>query len=532
MSSTNGNSQKNNYVRIFDTTLRDGEQAPGCSMNSREKLAVAHQLHRLGVDVIEAGFPISSPGDFESVSEIAAQVGVLPDAPIIAGLARAREGDIVSAGKAVAAATRPRIHTFIATSPIHMEYKLKKRPDEVLAIAVEMVKLARSIHQDVEFSLEDAGRTDYGFMCEITAAVIEAGATTINVPDTVGYCQPTQYADRIRHLMKNTPNIGKAIVSTHCHNDLGLAVANSLAGVMEGARQIECTINGLGERAGNASLEEIVANFRTRRDFFHMETRINAKELYRTSRLVQEMTGQRVQVNKAIVGANAFAHESGIHQDGMLKNKETYEIMTPESVGWTGEGLVLGKHSGRHAFVMRVKSLGYDFSEIELESAFARFKEVCDKKKDVFEDDLIALADEVLYKGSSQKWELVSHEYAASTTSKPKATIRLKYNGEERSATAEGDGPIDAAFRCIDEMTEESIRLVTFALDAVTEGEDALGRVSVTIEREGGYRVKGRAVSTDVVLAGIKACINALNSLYVQETHAASRRSGDGIATV
>ncbi len=529
MTTSNGNQQKTDRVFIFDTTLRDGEQAPGCSMNLREKLAVANQLHRLGVDIIEAGFPISSDGDFEAVNEIAKQMGNYDNPMTIAGLARAREGDIVRAGEAVKPAKRPRIHTFIATSPIHMEYKLRKSPAQVIEIVTAMVKLARSIVEDVEFSLEDAGRTEFDFMCEVTAAAIEAGATTINVPDTVGYCQPAQYADRIRYLRKHTPGIENIVISTHCHNDLGLAVANSLAAVMEGARQIECTVNGLGERAGNASLEEIAMNFRTRSDFFPMHCNINTAEIYRTSRLVSEMTGQRVQANKAIVGANAFAHESGIHQDGMLKYKETYEIMTPESVGWTGEGMVLGKHSGRHAFNTRIKSLGYNLSDEEAEAAFARFKELCDKKKDVYEDDLIALADEVLFKGSSQTWELVSYEYAAASSGKPSATISLRQNGEEKAATCNGDGPIDAAFTCIDELTEEDIRLVGFVLDAVTEGEDALGRVTVTIEREAGIRVKGRAVSTDVVLAGIKACINALNSLQVQEAHEEARRSGEAV---
>lgn len=506
-------------VYIFDTTLRDGEQAPGCSMNLREKIEVARQLTRLKVDIIEAGFPISSPGDFESVKEIADQIGTLKNAPRIAGLARARPKDIEVCAEAVKNANKSRIHTFIATSPIHMEHKLRMAPDRVLEIAVEMVRLAKSHVEDVEFSLEDAGRTDWGFMVDVVQAVIEAGATTINIPDTVGYTQPEQFGAQIKHLKDNCPNIDQAIISVHCHNDLGLAVANSLSGVINGARQIECTINGLGERAGNTSLEEVVMNFKTRQDFFQgLDTGVESKEIYRTSRLVSEMTSQRVQANKAIVGANAFAHEAGIHQDGMLKNAQTYEIMTPESVGWTGEGLVMGKHSGRHAFKTRVEALGYTLSDNELEGAFNRFKEVCDKKKEVYEDDLIALVDEVLYKGASASWELVSFTATSGTESKPKATITILHNGEEITHSAEGDGPVDAAFKVIDDITEDDLHLASFSLDAITEGEDALGRVTVLVERENGRNVKGRAVSTDIVKAAILSFINALNNLYVQET--------------
>lgn len=507
-----------NRIYIFDTTLRDGEQAPGCSLNHREKLEVARQLARLNVDVIEAGFPISSPGDFESVRAIAESVGVQPGAPIIAGLARARAKDIEACFEAVKGATRPRIHTFIATSPIHMEYKLRMKPERVLEVAVDMVRLAKSFVQDVEFSLEDAGRSDWGFMVEIATAVIEAGATTVNVPDTVGYCQPEQYGQQIRFLKEHCRNIEQAIISVHCHNDLGLAVANSLAGVLNGARQIECTINGLGERAGNTSLEEAVMNFRTRPDFYKgLDTKIISQEIYRTSRLVSEMTSQRVQSNKAIVGANAFAHEAGIHQDGMLKNALTYEIMTPESVGWSGEGMVMGKHSGSHAFKTRVEAMGYTLTDEELASAFDRFKEVCDKKKEVYEDDLVALVDEVLFKGAAT-WELVSWDVSTSTGKKPKATITLRHMGQELTGTAEGDGPVDACFLVIDQLTEDDLKLHSFTLDAVTEGGDALGRVTVVVEREGGRQVKGRAISTDIVLAAIKSFVNALNNLHVQES--------------
>ena len=509
-------------IIIFDTTLRDGEQSPGCSMNLREKMAIAQQLARLGVDVIEAGFPISSPGDFEAVHRVADTVGAEENAPAIAGLARAREADIARCWEAVKPARKPRIHTFIATSPIHMEYKLRMKPAEVLKNAVEMVKYARSLCADVEFSLEDAGRTEWPFMVEITQAAIEAGATTINVPDTVGYCQPKQYAEQIRYLRENCPNIAQAIISVHCHDDLGLAVANSLAAVDEGARQIECTVNGIGERAGNAALEEIVMNFKTRHDYFGLDTKVNIGEIYRTSRLVTEMTGSRVQPNKAIVGANAFAHEAGIHQDGVLKNSQTYEIMTPESVGWTGEGLVMGKHSGRHAFRTRVIALGYGLDDAEFESAFERFKEICDKKKEVYEDDLIALVDEILYKGTA-KWELASLHVTSGTDSIATATVCVDFDGEKRCDAAMGDGPIDATFQAIDRITDNDVKLVDYSLEAVTGGRDALGRVTVAIEREGGRQVRGRAVSTDVVLASAKAYINALNSLHVQESLAIQR---------
>ncbi|MBM3336002.1 2-isopropylmalate synthase, partial [Candidatus Sumerlaeota bacterium] len=363
-------------VSIFDTTLRDGEQAPGFTMHKREKLAVAHQLARLGVDIMEAGFPIASPGDFDAVAAVAEEV----KGPIICGLARTIEKDIEAAGRALAKAERRRIHTFIATSDIHVERKLRMSRDEVIARAVEAVKHARTFTDDVEFSCEDAGRTDWDYMCAVVEAAIEAGATTINIPDTVGYCTPWQFGECIRYIRQKTPNIRKAIISVHCHNDLGLAVANSLAGVLNGARQVECTINGIGERAGNASLEEVVMGLATRPDFYRCETAINTREIYRTSRLVSQATNVRVQPNKAIVGANAFAHEAGIHQDGVLKERTTYEIMTAESVGWTGESIVLGKHSGRHAFRKRLEAMGYShLSPEQLEHAFNRFIELCDK---------------------------------------------------------------------------------------------------------------------------------------------------------
>lgn len=509
--------QQKERVYVFDTTLRDGEQSPGCSMNQREKLAVAHQLARLGVDVMEAGFPISSPGDFDSVRRIAEEVGAKPNAPTIAGLSRAREKDITVCADAVRAAIKPRIHTFIATSPIHMEYKLKMSPDEVVRQAVEMVALAKSLVDDVEFSLEDAGRTDWKFMVEIVEATISAGSTTINIPDTVGYCQPTQFAKQIRYLRENCPNIDQAIISVHCHNDLGLAVANTLAAVEEGARQVECTINGIGERAGNASLEEIVMNFKTRPDYFNVDTGVKTEEVYRASRLICDLTGSPVQPNKAIVGANAFAHEAGIHQDGVLKHSATYEIMTPESVGWTGEGLILGKHSGRHAFRKRVESLGYALTEEEINGAFDRFKVLCDKKKDVYEEDLIALVDDIFFK-SVATWELAYLAVNSGTDAIPTATVKLRRGDEEIAEAAQGDGPVDAAFKAIERAIGEDVELHDYRLESVTGGRDALGRVMVALSRKDCSRqVKGRAVHTDIVTASALAYVTAMNHLQVQE---------------
>ncbi len=506
-------------VLIFDTTLRDGEQSPGCSMTAKEKLEVGRQLARLGVDVIEAGFPISSVGDFESVKGIAEEVGNMVvggmEPPVIAGLARSREVDIRRAGEAVSPAKRPRIHTFIATSPIHREQKLRMSRDQVREAAVDAVKLARSLVEDVEFSLEDAGRTEYDFMVEVVAAVIEAGATTINIPDTVGYCVPEQYADRIAHIFAKVPAAKDVVISVHCHNDLGMAVANSLAAVHVGARQVECTVNGIGERAGNTSLEEVVMGLRTRHDFYRIGTRIRTEEIYPTSRLVTQVTGSRVQANKAIVGANAFAHEAGIHQDGMLKSKETYEIMTPESVGWRGEGMVMGKHSGRHAFVTRLREIGFSLEGEALERAFTRFKEIADKKKDLFDDDLIAIAEEVLFREPSDAWELLSMQATTGSEIIPMATVRLVYKEQEHVDAAMGDGPVDAVFRAIDRLTGSPLNVHEYNLEAVTEGQDALGRVTLTVSREENesIRVKGRAVSTDIVLASAKAYVNALNAL-------------------
>ncbi len=521
--------QCENRVLIFDTTLRDGEQSPGCSMNLKEKLQVGRQLARLGVDIIEAGFPISSIGDFESVKAIAEQVGnmELPggmEPPTIAGLARSREGDIKRAAEAVAPARHPRIHTFLATSPIHRDRKLRMTKEEVVEAAVNAVKYAKSFVDDVEFSLEDAGRTELDFAAEVTAAVVEAGATTVNVPDTVGYCQPDQYAAMIKHLVDKVPGLlDKAVISVHCHNDLGLAVANSLAAIKVGARQVECTINGIGERAGNTSLEEVVMNLATRQDHFSADTRIVTREIYPTSKLVSQVTGSRVQANKAIVGANAFAHEAGIHQDGMLKHKETYEIMTPESVGWMGEGMVMGKHSGRHAFSRRLRELGVELEGDNLQKAFVRFKEIADKKKVVWDDDLIALVEEVIFKEPSQAWELAYMQSTTGTSTLPTATVKMIYQEQEFTDAAMGDGPVDAVFHAIDRITGNPLKVHEYHLEAVTEGQDALGRVTLVVSRQPGegeeerpiehIRVKGRGVSTDVILASAKAYVNALNSL-------------------
>lgn len=526
--------QNHDNVLIFDTTLRDGEQAPGCSMTLKEKLEVGRQLARLGVDVIEAGFPISSVGDFESVKTIAEVVGNLEfhgRTPIIAGLARAKDIDIKRAADAVKPAKHPRIHTFLATSPIHREKKLRMSREQVIEAAVNAVKLARSFVDDVEFSLEDAGRTEWDYMAQVVAAVIDAGAGTVNIPDTVGYCQPEQYGAQIKYIFDNVPQAKKAIISVHCHDDLGLAVANSLTAVKHGARQVECTVNGLGERAGNASLEEIVMNLKTRRDYFGCESRVQTEQIYVTSRLVSQVTGQRVQSNKAIVGANAFAHESGIHQDGMLKDKLTYEIMTPESVGWKGEGMVMGKHSGRHAFSKRLAELGFEMEGENLERAFTKFKELADKKKEVFDDDLCVICDEILFKESAGAWELTYAAVNTGTSILPTATVKMTYRDEEFVDAAMGDGPVDAVYHAIDRITGNPLKVHEYHLEAVTEGQDALGRVTVSVSRQDakeGAKVRGRGTSTDVILASARAYVNALNTLDRTEK---SQSSSDRVKT-
>ncbi len=514
-----GKKSKSEKVVIFDTTLRDGEQSPGCSMNIPEKLNLAEQLARLRVDVIEAGFPIASPGDFEAVHEIAKTLGAKGRGPVIAGLARAKEIDIDRAGEAIRpAGKRGRIHTFIATSEIHMREKLRMKPPDVIRAAVHAVKHARSFTGDVEFSLEDAGRTDWKFMVKIVEATIDAGATTINIPDTVGYCNPWEFADQIAYLRANAANIGEAIISVHCHNDLGLAVINSLAAVRAGARQVECTVNGIGERAGNASLEEIVMNIRTRPDSFPFHTDVKTDEIYRTSRLVVAVTGSRVQHNKAIVGANAFAHEAGIHQDGVIKHRQTYEIMHADDVGWTGEQMVMGKHSGRHGLSKRLETLGHRLSKANLERAYERFKLLCDKKKVVYDEDLHAIvADEI--SDVKRVYEIDGLQVTSGTSTVPTATVRLLVKGKEKQGAATGDGPVNAACRAIDRIVGKDHEIESYDLAAVTSGQDAVGEVTLRIS-DGRNSASGRGASTDVVLASVKAYVDALNHL------AAQRRKG------
>jgi len=493
-------------IIIFDTTLRDGEQSPGCSMNTKEKLDLARQLERLRVDVIEAGFPIASEDDFEAVKLISQKIRT----PIIAALARARDIDIDRAGEALRQAERARIHTFIATSDIHLEHKLKMSRKQVLDVIDSAVKRAKRYTDDVEFSPEDAGRTDQDFLCQVVEVAIAAGATTVNIPDTVGYALPWEFEARIADLLHRVPNIDKAVLSVHCHDDLGLAVANSLAAVKAGAGQVECTINGIGERAGNASLEEVVMAIRTRKDLFDEETNIKTEEIYRTSRLLVSLTGVPVQPNKAIVGANAFAHEAGIHQDGVLKEKLTYEIMTPESVGVT-QRLVLGKHSGRHAIRKRLSDLGYDLSDEELNKAFFRFKALADKKKEVFDDDLIALVEDQV-SAVPETFVLEYLQFTSGTGIIPTAMVRLRQEDKVLQETGWGDGPVDAAYRAIDAITGISGKLKDYSIRAVTGGKDALGEVMVTVEANG-RTVVGRGTSTDVVEASVRAYVNAINKV-------------------
>ncbi len=506
-------------IKIFDTTLRDGEQCPGGSMNREEKLTVARMLARLNVDIIEAGFPFSSEDNFEAVKRVAEEVR----GPIIAGLARAREADIDSVVEALKSAERMRIHTFLASSPIHMKHKLQMEPEAVLAAAVAAVKYARRFTDDVEFSPEDATRSDPDFLCQIVEATIEAGATTVNIPDTVGYTIPGEFSELIRMLKNRVPNIDRAVISVHCHNDLGLAVANSLAAIAEGAGQVECTINGIGERAGNAAMEEIVMALRVRPGFFNAATRIRSEELTKASRLVSSITGLVVQPNKAIVGANAFAHEAGIHQDGLLKNKRTYEIMTPESVGLTGHKMVLGRQSGRHAFRTRLEQIGFVLTEAELDRAFERFKQVADQKKEVFEEDLAAIVSEET-RPPDQTYLLKSLHYQSGSDTTPTATIALEIDGKRIEQRGTGDGPVDAVYRTLKEITKTDCRLLDYAVKAITGGDDALGEVTVRLSA--GDRVfLGHATDTDIILASAKAYLNAINK-WADTT----RPSGDGRA--
>ncbi|MCJ7646961.1 2-isopropylmalate synthase [bacterium] len=517
---------KKERILIFDTTLRDGEQSPGASLNIKEKLEVAEQLERLGVDIIEAGFPISSPGDFEAVKLISRKIRK----PVIAGLARATKRDIDVCWDAIKYARNPRIHTFIATSDIHLKYKLRKSREEVLKEAVAAVKYARKFTHNVEFSAEDAVRTDPDFLCQVLEETIEAGTTTINIPDTVGYALPEEFGRIIRMVIERVPNSNRAIISVHCHNDLGLATANSLEAISLGARQIECTINGIGERAGNASLEEVVMALRTRKDLLPFYTNIETREIAKTSRLVSKLTGIIVQPNKAIVGANAFAHEAGIHQDGVIKERLTYEIMTPESVGLGGRRLVLGKHSGRHAFRKKLQELGYKLTSEQVDRIFQQFKLLADKTKEIFDEDIEAIVEDQI----SLIPEIYKLEYInviTGNTMVPTATVKLgKLPMPGKTAKSEvlqeascGDGPVDAAFRAIDRITNIKCRLIDYSLKSVSVGKDAIGEVTVKIAPVGRARadelkkiVTGRGTSTDIIEASAKAYINALNRLVAR----------------
>jgi 2-isopropylmalate synthase len=497
-------------VLIFDTTLRDGEQCPGATMTLEEKIEIAGLLDEMGVDIIEAGFPIASNGDFEAVTEIAKRV----EKATVAGLARAGIKDIDRAGEAVRQARRPRIHTFLSTSPVHMKYKLQKEPDEVLEMVIASVTRARNLVEDVEWSAEDGTRTEHDFLCRCVEAAIKAGATTINIPDTVGYTVPEEYFALIKMLRERVPNAGQAIFSVHCHNDLGMAVANSLAGVAAGARQIECTVNGIGERAGNAALEELVMAIRTRRDVLPFHTGIDAAMLMRASKVVANATSFPVQYNKAIVGRNAFAHESGIHQDGMLKHTQTYEIMTPESVGVSKTSLVMGKHSGRNAFRSKLEEMGYRLSDNQFEDAFVRFKDLADRKKHVYDEDIEALVDERMAT-AHDRIKLVSLTVIAGTRGPQRATMRLDVGGTPMLEEAEGNGPVDAVFNAIKAIVPHEAALELYQVHAVTQGTDAQAEVSVRLSADG-RSVTARGADPDTLVASAKAYLAALNKLIAR----------------
>ena len=498
-------------IKIFDTTLRDGEQSPGASMNTAEKLQLAKQLARMGVDIIEAGFAIASPGDFEAIKTIAGEV----EGPSICSLARAKEADIKRAWEAIKDAPKKRIHTFHSTSEIHLKYQYRIGPKEALKRSVEMVKFAKSFIDDVEFSPMDATRTDMGYLCEVTEAVIEAGATTVNIPDTVGYSIPSEFGSIIKEIRKRVKNIDKAVISIHCHNDLGLSTSNSLAAVLNGAGQIECTINGIGERAGNCSMEEVVMALRTRRDLFNADTNINTEEIMRSSRLVTSITGISVQPNKAIVGANAFAHESGIHQDGLLKEKTTYEIITPESIGLRKTKFVLGKHSGRNAFRTRLSELGFTLSDDDINSAFKRFKEIADQKKDMYDEDLVALVSSEV-STVPEKYKLIKMSVSSGTGQKPSAMVKMRVGEKTLQKTQKGDGPIDAIFKAITQITGTKSKLLKYEVKAITGGTDALGEVVCSLE-ENDISVTGHGADTDIITASAKAYINALNKIAARK---------------
>lgn len=496
-----------NKIIIFDTTLRDGEQAPGASLNIKEKLNIAKALSQFGVDVIEAGFPISSPGDFEAVKAVAKSI----KGSSVCGLARAVKKDIDVAWGALKFARRGRIHVFLATSKIHMKYKLQKHEDEVLKLARDAVKYARNLCEDVEFSPEDASRTVPEFLLRVIESVINAGATTVNIPDTVGYAQPLEFGELISQICNKVPNINKAVISVHCHNDLGLAVANSLAAIKNGARQVECTINGIGERAGNAALEEIVMAIRTRGDFFKdVNVDIKTNQICKLSRLVSNLTSFLVAPNKAIVGSNAFRHEAGIHQDGILKKRSTYEIMSAQDVGFNKTELVLGKHSGRHAFSQRLKELGFHLKSKEIEEAFSEFKRLSDKKKQIFDEDLLALIRERFHKESKPIWQLRDFRIISGTALSPQAEITLRHKGKKFKADAYGDGPIDACFKAIDKITGIKIKLLDYRLESLTSGKDAQGSANLRFSAQG-KEFTGRGSSTDIIEASIRAYLSAIN---------------------
>ena len=506
-------------IRIFDTTLRDGEQSPGCSMNLQEKLEVAQTLIDLNVDIIEAGFPIASPGDFEAVREIAASLG--NRGVEICGLARSHEKDIDRAWEAVKQSANPRIHVFLATSAIHREFKLKMTPEEIIKRAVEGVQRAKSYCDNIEFSPEDAARTEIDFLCQVVEAVIAAGATTVNIPDTVGYATPNHMYDVISSLVNRVPNIDQTVISVHCHNDLGMAVANSLAAVQAGAGQVECTINGIGERAGNTSLEEVVMAMRTRHDFYDCDTKINSSRLVPASRLVSAVTGLHVQRNKAIVGRNAFAHEAGIHQDGMLKNRDTYEIMRPEDVGFAATDLVLGKHSGRAALADRARQLGFQLTGEQLQSVFESFKLLADKKKEIFDGDIVALIQEEILGATESEWSLVTYRVELAYMSTPKISLTLLRDGDEKTVEiSDGSGPVDAAFLAVQQITGVELDCKEFQIHSTTLGRDANGEVTIETDHDG-QSWRGRAVSMDCIEATIKAILNATNRILASsQTHA------------
>lgn len=502
---------------IFDTTMRDGEQSPGASMTRDEKIKIAQSLEKMRVDVIEAGFPVASPGDFESVQAVARVVTT----STVCALARTNDADIDRAAEALKPAVSSRIHTFIATSPIHMQKKLRMQPDEVVEQAVKAVRRARNYTDDVEFSPEDAGRSELDFLCRVIEAVIDAGATTVNIPDTVGYSVPDQFGDTIRQLMEKVPNADKAIFSVHCHNDLGMAVANSLSAVLNGARQVECTINGLGERAGNAALEEIVMAVRTRQDVFPCDTELDATEIMNCSRLVSNITGFPVQPNKAVVGANAFAHEAGIHQDGIIKSRDTYEIMRAQDVGLKTNRLVLGKHSGRNALRARLKEIGIKFDSDEaLNETFKRFKELADKKHEIFDEDLQALVADSLHDPEMEQVKLIYMKVLSETGETPVADVTLLMDGQEKPGHAEGDGPVDAVFKAIETVVKSGSQLQLYSVNSITGGTDSQGEVTVRIDKDGRV-INGRGADTDIVVASAKAYINAINKAlsHVERAH-------------